>query len=90
MEKYQKDVKWYQNKIEQLTPTANKEWKKETELRDLKNELAALDRKIQMELAPKEERPETPEEKEANEKEKTISLHHDKNEEPKKVKSHKI
>ena len=90
VEKYQKDVKWYQNKIDQLTPTANKEWKKEKELHDLKNELAALDRKIQMELAPKEERPETPEEKEANEKEKTIGLHHDQDEEPKKVKSHKI
>ena len=90
VEKYQKDAKWYQNKIDQLTPTANKEWKKEKELHDLKNELAALDRKIQMELAPKEERPETPEEKEAREKEKTISLHHDKDEEPKKVKSHKI
>ncbi|MBR0262403.1 MAG: helicase, partial [Prevotella sp.] len=90
VEKYQKDVKWYQNKIDQLTPTANKEWKKEKELHDLKNELAALDRKIQMELAPKEEKPETPEEKEANEKEKTIGLHHDQDEEPKKVKSHKI
>ena len=90
VEKYQKDVKWYQNKIDQLTPTANKEWKKEKELHDLKNELAALDRKIQMELAPKEEKPETPEEKEANEKEKTISLHQGKDDEPKKAKSHKI
>ena len=33
-------------------PTINKEWKKETELRDLKNELAALDRKITLDLAP--------------------------------------
>ncbi|MCR5473307.1 MAG: N-6 DNA methylase [Prevotella sp.] len=90
VEKYQKDVKWYQNKIDQLTPTANKEWKKEKELHDLKNELAALDRKIQMELAPKEEKPETPEEKEANEKEKTIGLHPDQDEDQKKVKSHKI
>ena len=90
VEKYQKDVKWYQNKIDQLTPTANKEWKKEKELHDLKNELAALDRKIQMELAPKEEKPETPEEKEANEKEKTSSLHQGKDDEPKKAKSHKI
>ena len=90
VEKYQKDVKWYQNKIDQLTPTANKEWKKEKELHDLKNELAALDRKIQMELAPKEEKPETPEEKEANEKEKTIGLHQDKEDEPKKIKGHRI
>ena len=90
VEKYQKDVKWYQNKIDQLTPTANKEWKKEKELHDLKNELAALDRKIQMELAPKEEKPETPEEKEASEKEKTIGLHQDKEDEPKKIKGHRI
>ena len=58
-----------------MIPTANKEWKKEKELHDLNNELAALDRKIQMELAPKEERPETPEEKIANEKERVVSLH---------------
>ena len=90
VEKYQKDVKWYQNKIDQLTPTANKEWKKENELRDLKNELAALDRKIQMELAPKEEKPETPEEKEEHEKEKTVSLNPDKEDEPKKVKGVKM
>jgi len=90
VEKYQKDVKWYQNKIDQLTPTANKEWKKETELRDLKNELAALDRKIQMELAPKEEKPETPEEKEAREKEKTVSLNPDREDEPKKAKGIKM
>jgi len=63
VEKYQKDVDWYQRKVEQLTPTATKEWKKEPELRELKNELAALDRKIQMELAPKEEKPESEEEK---------------------------
>ncbi len=83
-------MKWYQNKIDQLTPTANKEWKKENELRDLKNELAALDRKIQMELAPKEEKPETPEEKEEHEKEKTVSLNPDKEDEPKKVKGVKM
>ena len=83
-------MKWYQNKIDQLTPTANKEWKKETELRDLKNELAALDRKIQMELAPKEEKPETPEEKEAREKEKTVSMNPGREDEPKKAKGIKM
>ena len=30
---------------------ANKQWKKEDELKGLKSELAALDRKIQLELA---------------------------------------
>ena len=37
---------------------AGKTWKKEDELKQLKSELAALDRKIQLELAPKQE--ETP------------------------------
>ena len=92
VEKYQKDVDWYQNKIEQLTPTVNKEWRKEPELRELKNELAALDRKIQMELAPKEEKPETPEEKKEREDGNKVSLHpsHDNDDEPKKVKGVKM
>ena len=34
-----------------LKEIANKQWKKEDELKDLKSELAALDRKIQLELA---------------------------------------
>ena len=92
VEKYQKDVDWYQKKIDQLTPTANKEWKKEKELHDLKNELAALDRKIQMELAPKEERPETPEEKKEYEYGHKVSMlpSPDKDDEPKKVKGLKM
>ena len=92
VEKYQKDVDWYQKKIDQLTPTANKEWKKEKELHDLKNELAALDRKIQMELAPKEERPETPEEKKEYEDGHKVSMlpAPDKDDEPKKVKGLKM
>ena len=92
VEKYQKDVDWYQKKIDQLTPTANKEWKKEKELHDLKNELAALDRKIQMELAPKEERPETPEEKKEYEYGHKVSMLSapDKDDEPKKVKGLKM
>ena len=92
VDKYQKDVDWYQKKIDQLTPTANKEWKKEKELHDLKNELAALDRKIQMELAPKEERPETPEEKKEYEDGHKVSMlpAPDKDDEPKKVKGLKM
>ena len=38
--------------IPQLQAIAGKVWKKEDELRQLKSELAALDRKIQLELAP--------------------------------------
>jgi len=34
-----------------LKEIANKQWKKEDELKGLKSELAALDRKIQLELA---------------------------------------
>ena len=92
MDNYRKEVDRFKNKIEQLAPIASKEWKKEKELHDLKNELAALDRKIQMELAPKDERPETPEEKEANEKEISISLHqnNDADDEPKKLKGVKM
>ena len=39
-----------------LKEIANKQWKKEDELKGLKSELAALDRKIQLELA-KENQP---------------------------------
>ena len=38
--------------IPQLPEIAGKTWKKEDELKQLKSELAALDRKIQLELAP--------------------------------------
>lgn len=38
--------------IPQLQEIAGKMWKKEDELKQLKSELAALDRKIQLELAP--------------------------------------
>ena len=49
--------------IPQLEEIAGKTWKKEEELKGLKAELAALDRKIQLELAP-------PTEKECKEEEK--------------------
>ncbi|MBQ2921562.1 MAG: hypothetical protein IJE60_00495, partial [Tyzzerella sp.] len=38
--------------IPQLQELAGKVWKKEDELKQLKTELSALDRKIQLELAP--------------------------------------
>ena len=41
--------------IPQLEEIAGKTWKKEEELKVLKAELAALDRKIQLELAPPQE-----------------------------------
>ena len=47
-----------EREIPQLQEIAGKVWKKEDELKQLKSELAALDRKIQLELAPKHE--ETP------------------------------
>ena len=47
-----------EQEIPQLREIAGKTWKKEDELKQLKSELAALDRKIQLKLAPKQE--ETP------------------------------
>ncbi|MBM6758293.1 N-6 DNA methylase [Bacteroides mediterraneensis] len=47
-----------EREIPQLQEIAGKTWKKEDELKQLKSELAALDLKIQLELAPKQE--ETP------------------------------
>jgi len=41
-----------EKEIPQLQEIASKVWKKEDELKQLKSELAALDRKIQLELAP--------------------------------------
>lgn len=44
-----------EKEIPQLEEIAGKTWKKEEELKGLKAELAALDRKIQLELAPPQE-----------------------------------
>ena len=44
-----------EKEIPQLEEIAGKAWKKEDELKSLKTELAALDRKIQLELAPPQE-----------------------------------
>lgn len=63
IEQYVSRCKALEKEIPQLEEIAGKTWKKEEELKGLKAELAALDRKIQLELAP-------PTEKECKEEEK--------------------
>ena len=63
IEQYDSRCKALEKEIPQLEEIAGKTWKKEEELKGLKAELAALDRKIQLELAP-------PNEKECKEEEK--------------------
>ena len=58
IEQYKAKNETLEREIPQLQEIADKTWKKEDELKQLKSELAALDRKIQLELAPKHE--ETP------------------------------
>ena len=58
IEQYKAKNEALEREIPQLREIAGKTWKKEDELKQLKSELAALDRKIQLELAPKQE--ETP------------------------------
>ena len=52
IEQYDSRCKALEKEIPQLEEIAGKTWKKEDELKGLKAELAALDRKIQLELAP--------------------------------------
>ena len=49
---YEEKNEVLEKEIPQLREIAGKTWKKEDELKQLKSELAALDRKIQLELAP--------------------------------------
>lgn len=63
IEQYDSRCKALEKEIPQLEEIAGKTWKKEEELKGFKAELAALDRKIQLELAP-------PTEKECKEEEK--------------------
>lgn len=63
IEQYDSRCKALEKEIPQLEEITGKTWKKEEELKGLKAELAALDRKIQLELAP-------PTEKECKEEEK--------------------
>ena len=55
IEQYVSRCKALEKEIPQLEEIAGKTWKKEEELKGLKAELAALDRKIQLELAPPQE-----------------------------------
>ena len=52
IDQYKSKNEVLEKEIPQLQEIAGKVWKKEDELRQLKSELAALDRKIQLELAP--------------------------------------
>ena len=52
IDQYRKKNEVLEREIPQLQEIAGKTWKKEEELKQLKSELAALDRKIQLELAP--------------------------------------
>ena len=55
IEQYGSRCKALEKEIPQLEEITGKTWKKEEELKGLKAELAALDRKIQLELAPPQE-----------------------------------
>ena len=55
IEQYDSRCKALEKEIPHLEEIAGKTWKKEEELKGLKAELAALDRKIQLELAPPQE-----------------------------------
>ena len=55
IEQYKAKNETLEREIPQLQEIAGKTWKKEDELKQLKSELAAIDRKIQLELAPKHE-----------------------------------
>ncbi len=52
IEQYDTRCRTLEKEIPQLLEIASKVWKREDELKSLKTELAALDRKIQLELAP--------------------------------------
>ncbi len=52
IEQYKAKNETLEREIPQLQEIASKTWKKEDELKQLKSELAAIDRKIQLELAP--------------------------------------
>lgn len=52
VEQYKEKNKALERDIPQLQEIVGKVWKKEDELKQLKSELAALDRKIQLELTP--------------------------------------
>ena len=70
IDQHQKRNEVLEQEIPQLQAIAGKTWKKEDELKQLKSELAALDRKIQLELAPPAQE-NTEENRQGNEKKQT-------------------
>ena len=56
IEQYDSRCRTLEKEIPQLQEIASKVWKREDELKSLKTDLAALDRKIQLELAPQVEK----------------------------------
>ena len=103
LEKIPEYISQYKHRIEsmerdlkQMMPAINKEWKKEPELRDLKTELAALDRKITLDLAPnkseKQDEKDEQGQKEgvAAEDRKSVSLHPEPPDEPKTHKGFRL
>ena len=64
IEQYDSRCRTLEKEIPQLQEIASKVWKREDELKSLKTNLAALDRKIQLELAPQVEKESKEENKE--------------------------
>ena len=64
IEQYDSRCRTLEKEISQLQEIASKVWKREDELKSLKTDLAALDRKIQLELAPQVEKESKEENKE--------------------------
>ena len=64
IEQYDSRCRTLEKEISQLQEIASKVWKREDELKSLKADLAALDRKIQLELAPQVEKESKEENKE--------------------------
>ena len=73
IDQYKKKNEVLEQEIPQLQAITGKVWKKEDELKQLKSELAALDRKIQLELAPPT--PETAENKQEDENAIQVNSH---------------
>jgi hypothetical protein len=66
IDKYQADTEKISKDIPVLREVANSMWRKEEELKELKSELAALDRKIQLSLKPIEQGKDKPRETQDN------------------------
>ena len=79
IEQYESRCKTLEKEIPQLQEIADKTWKKEDELKGLKTELAALDRKIQLELSspqqPSAEKENKTQEAEQQQSTKAIAYH---------------